>query len=132
MAISTYGVTFKWGTSADNLTKKVDIKSFPDLGGAPEQLETTTLSDASKTYIPGIQSTSAMEMTANYTKAEYKAILDDANKPLHYALEFGKNGSEGVYIWQGQHDVWVTGAGVNAVQEMKISILPSNTPKLKA
>ena len=36
--------------------KLVDIKSFPDLGGAPELLETTTLSDSMQTYIEGIQS----------------------------------------------------------------------------
>jgi len=48
MAISTQGVTLKWGTSATSLSKVVDIKDFPDLGGAPEVLETTTLSDTYK------------------------------------------------------------------------------------
>lgn len=131
MAISTYGVTLKWGTSAETLTKAIDIKDFPDLGGAPELLETTTLSDAAQTYINGIQSMSAMEFTANYTKSDYEAVLADANKKLYYALEFGTNGSEGIFEWQGEHDVWVTGAGVNAVTEMKISIAPSTKPTLK-
>ena len=45
MAISTQGVTLKWGTSAASLTKVVDIKDFPDLGGAPKMLETTPLND---------------------------------------------------------------------------------------
>ena len=131
MAISTYGVTLKWGTSAETLTKAIDIKDFPDLGGAPELLETTTLSDAAQTYINGIQSMSAMEFTANYTKSDYEAVLADANKKLYYALEFGTAGSEGIFEWQGEHDVWVVGAGVNAVAEMKISIAPSTKPTLK-
>jgi hypothetical protein len=131
MAISTYGVTLKWGTSSASLTKKIDIKDFPDMGGAPELLETTTLSDPAQTYINGIQSMKAIEFTANYTKADYQAVLTDANKPLYYALEFGENGAEGVFEWQGEHDVWVTGAGVNAVTEMKISIAPSTKPTLK-
>ena len=63
MAISTYGVTLKWGASASAVTKEVDIKDFPDLGGAPEMLETTTLSDAIQTYILGIQSNSSMELS---------------------------------------------------------------------
>jgi len=132
MAISTHGVTLKWGESAAALTKAIDIKDFPDLGGAPELLETTTLSDAAQTYINGIQSMSAMEFTANYTKADYEAVLADAHKELYYALEFGNAGSEGIFEWQGEHAVWVVGAGVNAVTEMKISIAPSTKPTLKS
>ena len=131
MAISTQGVTLKWGTSPESLDKKIDIKNFPDLGGAPEMLETTTLSDDTQTYILGIQSLDALEFTANYTKEDYEAVLADAGKDLYYALEFGQNGSEGVFEWQGQHAVWVTGGEVNGVVEMIISIAPSTKPTLK-
>lgn len=131
MAISTQGVTLKWGTSPESLNKKIDIKNFPDLGGAPEMLETTTLSDDTQTYILGIQSLDALEFTANYTKEDYEAVLADAGKDLYYALEFGQNGSEGVFEWQGQHTVWVTGGEVNGVVEMIISIAPSTKPTLE-
>ena len=131
MAISTQGVTLKWGTSAASLTKVVDIKDFPDLGGAPEMLETTTLSDNIQTYIMGIQGSDMMEFTCNYTKADFENVMRDANKDLYYALEFGSNGSEGIFEWQGQHTAWVVGAGVNAVTEFKIGIAPSTKPKLK-
>ena len=47
--------------------KLIDIKEFPDLGGDPEMLETTTLSDNMQTYIAGIQSLDALSFTANYT-----------------------------------------------------------------
>jgi hypothetical protein len=130
MAISTYGVTLKWGASAGTLTKKIDIKDFPDLGGAPEMLETTTLSDAAQTFILGIQSLSAMEFTANYTKSDFEAVEADANTEMFYSLEFGDNGDEGVFKWQGQHSVYVVGAGVNAVTEMKIVVAPSTKPEL--
>ena len=131
MAISTQGVTLKWGTSAASLRKVVDIKDFPDLGGAPEMLETTTLSDHIQTYIMGIQGSDMMEFTCNYTKADFNAVMQDANTDLYYALEFGNNGSEGIFEWQGQHTAWVVGAGVNAVTEFKIGIAPSTKPKLK-
>ena len=46
MAISTYKVfLMKKGDTGDTWSKLVDIKEFPDLGGEPEMLETTTLSD---------------------------------------------------------------------------------------
>jgi len=131
MAISTYGVVLKWGTDSATLTKKIDIKSFPDLGGAPEMLETTTLSDNAQSFINGIQSLEAFEFTANYTKADFEAVSADEGKPLYYTLEFGENGSEGVFEWEGEHTVWVVGAEVNAVVEMTMSIATSTKPKLK-
>ena len=131
MAISTQGVTLKWGTSAASLSKVVDIKDFPDLGGAPEILETTTLSNEIQTYILGIQGAGMMEFTCNYTKADFDEVMKDANKELYYALEFGDEGDEGIFEWQGQHSAWVVGAGVNAVTEFKIGIAPSTRPKLK-
>lgn len=131
MAISTQGVTLKWGTSATSLSKVVDIKDFPDLGGAPEVLETTTLSDQIQTYILGIQGSGMMEFTCNYTKEDFDEVMKDANKDLYYALEFGDKGDEGIFEWQGQHTAWVVGAGVNAVTEFKIGIAPSTKPKLK-
>ena len=130
-AISTYGITLKWGSSPEALSKIIDIKDFPDLGGAPELLETTTLSDAAQTFINGIQTLSAMEFTANYTREDFEAVSADANTPLYYSLEFGDEGEEGIFEWQGEHDVWVTGAGVNAPVEMKISIAPSTKPELQ-
>ncbi len=131
MAINTYGVTLKWGTTATALTKKIDIKDFPDLGGAPEQLETTTLSDPMQMFINGIQTSSAMEFTGNFTKADFNKVKTDAGKKLFYALEFGDAGSEGIFTWTGEHDVWVVGSGVNTVVEMKMSIAVSSKPKLK-
>ena len=44
MAMNTYGVVLQWGESAESVEKVVDIKDFPDLMGAPETIETTTLS----------------------------------------------------------------------------------------
>jgi len=33
MAINTFGISLKWGTSAEQAAKVVDIKDFPDLIG---------------------------------------------------------------------------------------------------
>ena len=73
MAISTYKIFLMQKTSTD-WEKVVDIKEFPDLGGSPEMLETTTLSDRMQTYIPGIQSLDALEFTTNYTLDDYKKL----------------------------------------------------------
>ena len=122
MAINTYGVSLKWGASADAVAKVVDIKDFPDMIGDPEMLETTTLSDAQVTNIPGIKSSDTLTFTCNYTKADFSAVNADAEKPLYYTLEFS-DGSK--FAWQGQHTCGLPGKGVNEVIEFTINIAAS-------
>lgn len=90
MAISTYKIFLMQKSSPGTTwTKLVDIKEFPDLGGDPEMLETTTLSDKMQTYIAGIQSLDALAFTANYTLTDYKALQALAGKTESYAVWFG-------------------------------------------
>jgi hypothetical protein len=124
MAISTYGVTLMTKGTGSTYTKLVDIKDFPDLGGAPEMLETTTLSDSMQTYIPGIQGSDALEFTANYTKADYEKIVALTTEQS-FAIYFGENGTEGKFYFKGYASVRVNGGGVNEVVGMTISIAPS-------
>lgn len=130
-AINTYGIKLKTGESAEALTQLVCIKNFPDLGGTPEQIEITTLCDAQQTFIPGIKSMTQMEFTANYTKEDYEKVDNLSDKELYYELEFGENGEDGVFSWQGKHSVRVLGAGVNSAVEMVITISPSTEIKMK-
>ena len=134
MAISTYGVKLKVGTTAETVEQLVCIKDFPDIGGSPEQIETTTLCDAQQTFINGIKSMSTMEFTADYTTEDYDAVDDLSGQKLYYELWFGEDGdgSDGIFQWQGEHTVRVTGAGVNSVVEMVISVAPSTEITKKA
>jgi hypothetical protein len=126
MAISTYGISlmYKNGTGS-TYTKLIDIKDFPDLGGAPEMLETTTLSDNMQTYIPGIQSLDALEFTANYTKADYTKIKAMEGTDTAFAVWFGTDGADGKFEFNGQISAFPVGGGVNEVVGMTISIAPS-------
>lgn len=134
MAISTYKV-FLMKASGGTYSKLVDIKDFPDLGGAPEMLETTTLSDKMQTYIPGIQSNDALEFTCNYTKADFEALKALEGTTGSYAVWFGgtesggvltPDGSNGKFAFDGELSVYPVGAGVNEVVDMKVTIAPSS------
>ena len=129
MAINTYGVTLKWGESADAVEKVIDIKDFPDLISDPEMLETTTLSDAQVTNIPGIKGSDMLTFTYNFTKEDFAKVEADAGKPLHYALEFS-DGSK--FTWQGQHTSGLPGKGVNEVIEATVNIAASKAVSFEA
>jgi len=133
MAISTYKI-FLMMKKETAYEKLVDIKDFPDLGGAPEMLETTTLSDKMQTYIPGIQNLDALEFAANYTKEDYTKLKALEGVEHEYAVWFGgteengvltPTGSDGKFEFKGQHSVYPVGGGVNEVVDMNITIAPS-------
>ena len=135
MAISTYKIfLMKKDSESDTYKKLIDIKDFPDLGGTPEMLETTTLSDKMQTYIPGIQSLDSLEFIANYTKDDYAKIKALEGVEGDYAVWFGGSeetgtliptGSDGKFKFKGQASVYPVGGGVNEVVDMKITIAPS-------
>ena len=131
MAISSYGVSLKWGESAEAVAKVVDIKDFGDLIGEPNLLETTTLSDGQVTNIPGIRSGDSIPFTCNYVKADFDAVYADEGKALYYELTFSDGSG---FVWQGQHTVGVPGKGVDEVLEFTINVAASTpvSPKESA
>lgn len=135
MASSSMFVFLMHGKSGGTTWEKlVDIKDFPNLGGAPELLETTTLSDWMQTFVPGIQKLDALEFTMNYDLEEYKKVEALKDKEEEYAVWFGgtqagttvtPTGTKGKFKFKGKVSVYVAGAGVNGVLEMKGTIAPS-------
>ena len=133
MAISTYKV-FLMKKESEAYKKLVDIKDFPDLGGSPEMLETTTLSDKMQTYIPGIQSLDALEFNANYTKEEFTKLKALEGQELELAVWFGGDeangtltptGNDGKFNFKGYVSVFVVGGGTNEVVGMTVAVAPS-------
>ena len=133
MAISTYK-SFLMVKNASTWEKLVDIKSFPDLGGAPEMIETTTLSDSMTTNIFGIQSLDALEFECNYTLADYTKLKEMEGEDKDFAVWLGgtetagaatPTGEDGKFEFKGQLAVYVNGGGVNEVVNMTVSIAAS-------
>ena len=133
MAISTYK-SFLMVKNASTWEKLIDIKSYPDLGGSPELLETTTLSDSMTTNILGVQSLDALEFECNYTLADYTKLKEMEGTDKEFAVWLGgteaggtvtPTGSDGKFEFNGQLSVYVNGGGVNEVRNMTVSIAAS-------
>lgn len=141
MATSSYKTFLMYKASGDTYEKLVDIKDFPDLGGAPEMLETTTLTDSMQTYIEGIQSQDALEFNINYDLETYNKILALKGEEKEFSVWFGgtesagtvtPTGDEGKFNFKGYVSMRVTGKGVNEVREAVVSIAPSTPITLGA
>lgn len=157
---STYGTYLKvkvTSASPDTGSSKYEIlcpiTDFPDLGGEPEMLQTTTLGDKAHTYIEGIQSMDALTFTTNLyfgdneTKGSFlyiKKNYDSTSDAYDFCIDFIKNpygtgaagetglptekGNSEVLLrasWKGQLAIWVNGGGVDEVVGCTISISPS-------
>lgn len=127
--------------AASTYEKLVDIRDYPDLGGSPETIDTTTLTDANYTNILGLQSAETLEFNANYDPADFQTLkaLEDGEKH-HFAVWFGgtdvagadptPTGDLGKFSWDGMLSVRVAGGGVNEARTMVISI--STSTKIEA
>ena len=127
MAISTYGVSLKYGETTPSTA--VVIKDFPSLLGKRSALETTTLSDDAQTFIPGIrQQSETFDFTANYDSTVLETInaLTSVQK---CELTFS-DGSK--FTWDGYISASVNEGAVDAVVEMTISITPTTVPVFTA
>lgn len=130
------------GTPPTSWAKVVDIKDYADLGGSPEALDATTLTNWARVYIEGIEETqSNLTFTCNYTLADYQTVKALEGTEKHWAVWFGgtkagttvtPTGSAGKFLFDGYLHVHVVGKGVNEVQEMQIDIIPTTEISLSA
>lgn len=133
MATNTYQTYLMTSSDGSTYTKLIDIKNYPDLRQAPGQLETTTLSDAMKTYIEGLKdSGGALEFGANYTAADFNTIVGLEGTEGYFAIWIGASGtplapdgSNGKFSFKGYPYAMKNGAGTDEVQEMTVGIIPS-------
>lgn len=129
-AISTIGTVLKFGTTANQLTELCKIKTFPQLGGEREQIESTDLTDQAQTFVPGVQSVESMTFTANFLVGTYTTLKTNALTDGFFELDFGTDG--GKATWEGQYDVYVNEGEVNGLVEMTIVVYPSTVVTIAA
>lgn len=134
--ISTYRtyLMHKATSAATQYTKLCDIKSFPDMGGEPERIDVTSLSDGQRKYVAGVQDISSSTFTANYTANDLTTINNLSGKQTEFQLWFGATGNvgqevpdghDGIYSWTGDIMAYVNGGDVNSAVEMTIVTFPT-------
>ena len=129
-AHNNIGTILKFGTTASSLSELCKIKSYPQLNGEREQIETTDLTDTSQTFVPGVQSVESMQFNANFTLTTYQALKTNALTDGFFELDFASAGAKAT--WEGQYDVYVQEGEVNGLVEMTIVVYPSTVVTIAA
>lgn len=118
--------TLKCGADLTEMTQLCRIKSYPDLANTPEILEITDLQDDWEASTRGVEVSESLVFTCNYTPTAYsQAVRRISDSGQYYQVEFGRNGNEGVFYFQGTHVVRLISGEVNGVKEMEIIVIPS-------
>lgn len=118
--------------------KVVDIKSYGDLGGEPNALDATTLSDKVQKTVNGVQKLEAIKLTSNYTKGDSAklAALSALGEGEWWAIVMGADaagapdGHDGIYAWQGGLSYYEAGGEVDKVRETTIVVSCATAPAL--
>ena len=128
---------YEWGGEFEStLSELVRIKSYPDLGGTPNTIEITDLTDRMQRFVMGVQSSDALEFTCNYLPDKYETIAAMSDEELavgpdKFAIYFGDTaqgsptGSFGKFSFEGTVTVYVNSGDVDAAREMTVTIVPS-------
>lgn len=135
--LSNVSYLYRKANGGSTFSKLVDITSVPDLGGAPEQIDITTLSDTKQRNMNGIQTNSAHEFGAWYTPEVYdelQTIMEadfaktEESELDTYQIRIGStDGVGGVFEWKGKLSVFVGGYESNAAIPMTITISDEGT-----
>ena len=153
MAQTTIGTFLMYSEKGKNSWKKLaDIKDYPDLGGAPERIQSTTLSNTQHTYENGVQDTAELQFTANYDREQFQTLktMQESGEVYDFGVWFDDAATyaEGEttlspnefnsdkFTFSGKVNVYAAGGGVNAIRDMLISLSNSGdikfTPKSAA
>ena len=113
-------------------TKVVDIINYPDLGGDPEQIDITTLTDHMRRSIPGIQEVEALAFESNYTSENFEKLKALNGIEGEYAIYYGRDaatkepdGHDGKFGFTGTMTSYPMGGGVNEPRKIRSVIMSS-------
>ena len=138
--LSNVSYLYRKPNGTATFSKVCDITSVPDLGGAPEQIDITTLSDRKQKNMNGIQTVSSHEFSAWYDSEIYdtlQAIMEadydktSASELDTYQVWIGDDGVGGKFEWQGKLSVYVGGYESNAAIPMTITISDEGEQAIK-
>lgn len=120
--------------------KVSDIITAPKIGGDPEMLDRTSLSEGMATHELGIQQTDSMPFEMLYSKEVYKKLVAMDGVKKSWAIWYGgteedgvvtPTGTDGAWEFDGAGSVQVHEANVNEIRKMTWTIAASTVPKFK-
>lgn len=103
------------------------LQAVPEIGGDPEQVDVTTLADANKKYIAGIQDMDSLEFTFLYDKATFTKLkaVQTSGKEAEFKVEYPDGA---ICSFTGGVTVKMGSGEVNGAYQFTLSVTVSDGP----
>lgn len=113
--------------SESAFTEIEGLQAVPEIGGDPEQVDVTTLKDANKKYISGIQDMDSLEFTFLYDKAVFTKLkaVQTSGKEAKFELSY-PDGAKCTFT--GGVTVKMGSGEVNGAYQFTLSVTVSDGP----
>ncbi|SEU02381.1 Phage tail tube protein, TTP [Enterococcus malodoratus] len=121
-------LSMKQGTGESATFKEIEgLQAVPEIGGDPEQVDITTLKDANKKYISGIQDMDSLEFTFLYDKTVFSGLkaVQTSGKEAQFELEYPDGA---VCSFTGGVTVKMGSGEVNGAYQFTLSVTVSDGP----
>ena len=114
-------------SSESAFTEIEGLQAVPEIGGDPEQVDVTTLKDANKKYISGIQDMDSLEFTFLYDKAVFTKLkaVQTSGKEAKFELSY-PDGAKCTFT--GGVTVKMGSGEVNGAYQFTLSVTVSDGP----
>lgn len=125
--LSSIGTVFKMGATTAAMTEVEDLQDFPDMMGTPDTIETTTMKDTQRRYLPGLKDPGDMAFTflfsgmatgTNWAKLQ---TAQSAGTTQYFSIVFP--GGSG-FTWQGKVNLSMPGKGIGEALQFTANITP--------
>ena len=125
--LAATGTKLEMSTDGTAFVEIAGIKTIPDMGADPENIDVTDLSDTKKKSVPGIQNTSTLAFGVVYKGANFATALqhDGDNKQYKFKVTY-PDGM--VATFTGSYTVKVGNLAVNGALDFTISVITSEGP----
>ncbi|MFQ7237006.1 MAG: phage tail tube protein [Enterococcus hulanensis] len=113
--------------SESAFTEIEGLQAVPEIGGDPEQVDVTTLKDANKKYISGIQDMDSLEFTFLYDKTVFTKLkaVQTSGKEAQFELAY-PDGAKCTFT--GGVTVKMGSGEVNGAYQFTLSVTVSDGP----
>ena len=125
------GSKLEMSTDGTAFTEVAGIKTIPDIGADPENIDVTSLADDKKKNVPGIENTSTLAFAVVYKGDNFKTALAHAGDHKQYKWKVTyPDGMTATFT--GSYTIKMGNVAVNGALDFTISIVVSDGPDFAA
>lgn len=127
--MSTQGTKLSCSTDGSTWTEMTGVRTLPQVGSAPQTIDSTTLADKRTTSIPGLASAESLAFQVKYTPENFAAANKACdNKDKKWKLVYA-DGLESDF--EGSATLAIDSGNTNALVTFTITVVVSDGPTFK-